>query len=81
MQLSLPVKSKAKVQTYAYAVAESASRVVRRRANLQETWPEMKKYLKVPPETLVFSTKEPEGLIMVDEDEKTPEKAIKGLKG
>jgi hypothetical protein len=48
---------------------------------LHETWAEMKKYLKVPPETLVFSTKEPEGLIMVDEDEKTPEKVIKGLKG
>jgi hypothetical protein len=32
-------------------------------------------------DSLIFTTKEPEGLIRVDEEEKMPEKVTKGLKG
>ena len=40
----------------------------------------MKKSLNLPPDAFVFTSKDTEGLIMVDEEEKSPEKAIKGLK-
>lgn len=41
----------------------------------------MKTNVKVPSEALVFFTREPEGLVLIEEAEKTPEQAVKGLKG
>ena len=57
MQISVPIKTKTKQQTYSYSIVESSSRTIKGKANVFDTWTEMKKNVKVPPETLVFMTK------------------------
>ena len=41
----------------------------------------MKKAVNVPKNTPVFMAKEPDGLVLVDEEERSPEQILKSLKG
>jgi hypothetical protein len=66
MQISLPIKTKAKQQLYQYALMTSPTKYIKGKAELMDNWEDMKKGIGAE-NSLVYTLKDLEGMILVNE--------------
>lgn len=80
MQISLPIKGKVPTKMYSYAVAESLKSVRRGKSRVVDNWKQMKQEIDAK-DSVVCISKDPMGVIIVNEEQDSPELLLKNIKG
>lgn len=81
MQVTLPLKNKAKIKTYQYVIVENSEKSIKGKADVQERWTDMKATLGLQSNCLIFIAREPEGLVPIDEKEADPNQLGRKING